>query len=673
MSDFRKSFIVCFVVASFVITPLQTFAWQSSGCGGCNGSYFETCVDRFNNRVDSFPGWSQVFSLGCSSCSEDYYKRSGSGGSENSWVDGTDIHFRNSHCGTAWDSYWGKTLSSIPFTDGSVTPGEARRAWGDYDLEWMAVKCCSLLRDSSRAYWYTTFDGLHLMLGFKTSSYGATNFGRDWANRMKKTTILWWTWDGQTLTQAWFNTTDATQPSGTTARVLAEVYNNYNDHLWGNGYVSPDPTYNGWYWWWDHVAGSPPYLTVNSLETMNVYRVVPRTVNEDYVKSIGRAFGLTGEVGETCDSSLVMADVSDPANPKVLKVSKASGQFYFQNQGKLFAANPDAGQFDPRLAEGVATSFLEEYGLLPQDAKDSSVEFDTLTEESEQGEVRQQLFQNTNVVYARQLPADAAGGQMVSVAGAGARLKVYLYDDGEHGDVIGAMGNWRNVEVIGAIDVMDSKTTWSFFDRFGEALSPAKAQVAYNRAEPIHAEATQGYYEHPGFAEQQELIPCWIIPVEYYQDDTLVLKADTFIPAAQSYFPPVVEILKPAEFQTFNQGDMVDFDCQVEEGFGTTPYSYNWESDVDGVLSTQKSFQTNLLSVHCPDTSCDCSPLPHTISLTVTDAKGAVAEDFVVITIKGECDECTDCADLNRDNMVDMKDLAHWANRYLTQSIPGAE
>jgi hypothetical protein len=570
----------------------------------------------------------------------------------------------------AWDSYWGKTLSSIPFNDGSVTPGEARRAWGDYDLEWMASKCCSLLRDSSRAYWYTTFDGLHLMLGFKTSSYGATNFGRDWAQRMKKTTILWWTIPGQTVTQAWFNTTDATQPSGTVARVLAEVYNNYNDHLWGQGYVSSDPSYNGWYWYWDHVAGSPPYLTVNSLETMNVYRVVPRTVNEEYVQNIGKAFGLQGEVGDMLCDTLVMADVSDPANPKVLKVSKGSGQYYFQNQGKLFAANPDAGQFPPEQAAERVRGFLEEYGLLPQDARDFTVEFDTLVEESDQGEVKQRLFQNTNVVYARQLPGDPTGGQMVSVAGAGARLKVYLAANGE---VMGGMGNWRNVEVIGSIPVNDFDRTWSFFDKYGEAISPAKAQVAYNRAVPISEEATQGYYEHPGSAEQQDLIPCWIIPVEYYQDDTLVLRADTFIPAAESYFPPVVEILKPAEFQTFNQGDMVGFDCQVEEGFGTTPYRYNWESDVDGVLSTQQSFQTDLLSVHCPDTSCDCSPLPHTITLTVTDAKGSVAEDFVVITIKGECDECTDCADLNRDNIVDLKDLAIELNRYLTESVPGAE
>lgn len=233
MSDFRKYLFFSFVTASFLAAPLQTFGWQCSGCGGCGASYFYTCADRFCDKVDSFPGWGQKFCLNCASCSQYYYMRSAVGGSENSWVDSTDIHFRNSHCGTAWDSFWGKYLSSIPFTDGDVTPGEAYRSWGDYDLEWMASKCCSLLRDDSRAYWYTTFDGLHLMLGFKTSSFGAANFGRDWADRMKKMTILWWTFDGQTVTQAWFNTTDATQPSGTTARVLAEVYDNYNDHLWG--------------------------------------------------------------------------------------------------------------------------------------------------------------------------------------------------------------------------------------------------------------------------------------------------------------------------------------------------------------------------------------------------------------------------------------------------------
>ena len=671
MTTLRKFLILCFVVFTFSATGLETFAWQTSACGGCGAAYFETCADRFSNKVDSFSGWGQVFSLGCATCSEDYYKSSSSGGSENSWIDSTDIHFRNSHCTTAWDAYWGKTLSGIPFTDGTVTPGEARRAWGDYDLEWFACKCCSLLRDSSRAYWYTTFDGLHLLLGYKTSSYGATNFGRKWANRMKKTTFLWWTWPGQTVTQAWFNTTDETQPSGTTARVLAEVYDNYNDHLWGNGYVSPDPTYNGWYWYWDHTAGSPEYIRAEYLPVMNVYEVVPRNVDENYVQLIGRAFGLTGEVGqsELCDS-LVMADLTDPANPKVLQVSKASGQFYFQNHGKLFAANPDAGQFPPEEAEDVAELFLIKNDLLPNDAGACTVEWDVIVEESDEGKAGQSFQQNTNVVYARQLPGDPVGGQMVSVAGAGARLKVYL---AAQGDVMGAMGNWRNVEVKGEIPVNDSDTTWSFFDKYGEALSPAKAQVAYTRAIPDFTEATQGYYEHPGAAEQMELIPCWIIPVEYYQDGELILIADTFIPAAESYFPPVVTIISPKDGETFDYGEPVVFDCDVEEGFGTTPYTYLWESDVDGVLSNAQSFTSSSLSVHCPDRSCDCSPLPHTISVTVTDAKGAESSDAIQITILGSCDECTDCTDMNSDNVTDFKDVAILGGRWLAQSIPGAE
>ena len=109
---------------------------------------------------------------------------------------------------------------------------------------------------------------------------------------------------GQHVAQAWFSATDATQPGGTTARVLGEAQNNYNDHLWGNGKTySRDPDPDEEKWLWDHTVSSPICLSVNGLSTMKVYEVVPRDVNEAYVRQIGSAFGLAAEpVVHMCDS-----------------------------------------------------------------------------------------------------------------------------------------------------------------------------------------------------------------------------------------------------------------------------------------------------------------------------------------------------------------------------------
>ena len=674
MTNLKKSLIVCVVGAVvFLLLPLTASAYEVSSAGGCSVPNSHPDAWRFYDKIKSFPGWTGNYYRVDNNVKELQYKRVSLGGQNNSWIDGSDIHYHVSHGGSRWDSYYGKNLTAIIFEDGtSLVPSEARKAWGDSDLEWIGFRCCKLLNNTSKGYWANAMNRLHLLLGFKTNSSKQNNFGKIWAQKMRKTTIhiLWWTITipSQTVTQAWFSATDATQPSGTTARVLAEVHNNYNDHLWGNGYTSSDPPVDNWYWWWDHVAGSPPYLRVNDLQEMTVYKVVPRTVDEAYTKTIGRAFGLTGEVARTCDS-LVMADLNDPANPKIMEISMTTGHFNFRNDGKLFVADPKGRNFPPEQAVEVAQSFLQQYGLLPGDARDFSVEFDTITEEDrDSGDVRQTLHQNTNVVWARQIPGDPAGGRMVSVAGAGARLKVYIAEDGS---IMGGMGNWRNIEPMEVVPVNDSQKTWSFFDRFGEKIAIEPAPVRYDEAIPNFETAKQLYYEYSAQTYQTELIPCWMFEVEYYLEGEPVLTADTFIPASERYMAPVVEIVKPAEFETFNQGDMIGFDCQVVAGLGTPPYTFNWESSVDGALSTQQTFQTDLLSVHCPEVSLDCSPLPHTISVTVTDAKGLQATDTISIMVKGPCDECTDPADLNHDGIVDLADLAHLASRHLMQTGHG--
>jgi hypothetical protein len=670
MFGFRKSLIACVVVVlTFVLSPIKTSAYEVSACGGCSVPDSHPDAWRFYDKVRSYPGWTGRFYKKYSNCKEIYYKRMADGGQNNSWVDSSDIHYHISHGGNRWDPYYEKWLRAVLFQDGSyLVPSEARLAWGDTDLEWIAFRNCKLLNNASKGYWANAMNRLHLLLGFKTNSSKHDNFGKIWAQKMRQTTInfLWWplTIPGQTVTQAWFYATDVTQPSGRTARVLAEELNNYNDHLWGNGYTSPDPTVDSWYWWWDHTSGSPEYLSVNSLKTMNVYEVVPRNVDEQYVKDIGAAFTMTGEVGEDYDSFvMVNLDVDDPNYPQVLQVSKDTGKYYYQDYSKLFYADPTGGRYNPDRAGQRADEFLRTNDLLPLDAGAYTVESDTIVEENrDDGSTRKVLNQNTNTVYGRQI--EGAPEQLVSVAGPGARLKVYIYEDGQ---IMGGMGNWRQIKKTGEIPVMINDDAWFLFQKYGQDIAIAPVYVEYDKVKIIDI-PTQAYYEYSGLEPQKELIPCWIFEVEYYLGDQLVTTADTFVPAAESYCPPLTRITSPADGSAFKHGQTIAFDCSTMADFGTPPLRYTWESDVDGLLSTAKSFTSNSLSINCPDSSCDCSPLPHTISVTVTDAKGLQSTDSIQITVEGPCDECANCADLDRNNMVDMKDLAIWANRYLTQS-----
>ncbi len=673
MNGFRKSLIVCFVfVVVFLLSSVKTWAYRVSAGEDISGLHFQPDAKRFLDTIWSFENWTGSYYVEGINCTEKQYKRMDMGGRNDCFIDSGDIHYLVSHGATRWDPNYGEDLSAIIFEDSnSLVPSEARGAWGDWFLEWIGFRIPQLLDDDSVDYWAKTMNGVHLILGFKTNTSSHVHFGEIWAQKMRSKikfsngypVII----PGQHVAQAWFSATDATQPGGTTARVIGETQNNYNDHLWGNGHISysqvtsPDEEK----WVWDHTVPYPTCLIVNGLVAMKVYEVVPRDVNETYVRQIGTAFGLASEpILQMCDS-LVMADLSDSNNPKILEVSRLTGHFNYHEDGKLFAGEPNIGQFSPALAFEVAESFLTDHDLLPADAGANSVGFDTIMEKNiETGDVLQTFHQNTNVAYGREILADSRG-TMVSVAGAGARVNVYIAE----GNVIGASGNWRNIQTSSEIAVNDAATTWSFFDTYGEKVAIEPVLVEYDVATPNYVTATQVYYEYSSHKWQTELIPCWMFEVDYYLDANLAMTANTYIPAAQRYMPPVVEIdTSVTTSTTFNHGETINFDCDVVAGFGTGPYTYVWESSVDGALSTQKAFETNLLSVRCPDESRDCSPVPHTITVTVRDDNVFQSSDAISITIEGPCDECSDPADLDDNKKVDFKDFAYWASRFLTQT-----
>jgi hypothetical protein len=214
--------------------------WPGTGNDRANWYYSATYL---YNELKGNAGWYGAFNWGEKNAWERDFKAFAYGG--NGLIDGVDLALIGSHGTTAVDPRYNKELTAVSFTsakDGyELSPGEAYRAYGTNNLEWLAFDSCSVLRDDSMVYWHEAFNGLHLMMGFANTMYVVyPGDGGVWGDQMQKKG--WWIFGhgAKTVTQAWFTAVEDQQPSGVKARVLAEELNNYNDYICGQGYVSPD-------------------------------------------------------------------------------------------------------------------------------------------------------------------------------------------------------------------------------------------------------------------------------------------------------------------------------------------------------------------------------------------------------------------------------------------------
>ncbi|MHA1614764.1 MAG: DUF6345 domain-containing protein, partial [Candidatus Thorarchaeota archaeon] len=94
-------------------------------------------------------------------------------------------------------------------------------------------------------------------------------------------------------------------------------------------------------------------------------------------------------------------------------------------------------------------------------------------------------------------------------------------------------------------------------------------------------------------------------------------------------YKPRVDIVSPIPSHsiTVSPGQSITFDCEVE--FGTPPYTYEWHSDYDNVLSTASTFSISTLS----------EPLkidvvvPHAVTVVVRDSEGRRDSDVIAVTV----------------------------------------
>ncbi|MBK6327241.1 MAG: hypothetical protein IPF56_15100 [Chloroflexi bacterium] len=601
-------------------------------------------------------GWIKRFNYGNTNAWEKDFKAAMYGGINDTVIDSVDLAMIGTHGSSAWDTRYGKTLSSVYFSsnhdDWHLSPGEAYRAFGNNDLEWLAFDSCSVLRDDSMYYWHETFDGLHLMLGFANTMYVVyPGDGGVWGDQMQQKG--WWIFGhgAKTVTQAWFTAVEDQQPSGVRARVLAETLDSYNDYIHGQGYVSPDYPNNGAYWYWDHVSGTPEPLALTAVPTsLPIITINQRPVDQTYTAEVGRAFGLTGDVFQSGDGS-VFVMVGGPNDNLQLRVDAASGGFFFQNLDELWT-DPERPRTLPqstREAAALVSNFLAQNDYLP-----GAFDFDPQippTIELE-GPTDGLLLPatiapttpttptNYAVHYARTV--DIGGGQRLSIVGPGSRQNVYV---GDNGDIIAFKGGWRSLNLQPGMQIQAStavtvpiKTATEAWEQFlaDPTIALAQLPIADTYDTAGQPEPTLAYYEQPQVLNQNELIPVWIFQANLYVDDAnapggqalVTENSKIYIPAAADPATlPKASITSPTTGAIVMPGEAIDLVGEVTGGQG--PYTFDWSAGIDGALGTGPTVNGVTLT---PDLRAS-GLQPTTITLRVIDGNGAISTAEVTVIV----------------------------------------
>jgi len=543
---------------------------------------------------------------------------------ENTYIDRNDLAIFRGHGSSCSDSFWSKSLRGLSFRcdadDSCFTPGDAYDCYGDRDLEWLVLGCCSPLSDSSMGYWAATMDGMHLILGYKNSASHVT-YGESW---IKYCTSIGPLDPAHRVLWSWFKACNAKQGSGVISRVVGETTSMKYDYLWGEGSVQSDPVDDTTYTYWTHTKGngiSVPSKNRPEQQEMPLLKIIPKQVTTQYVQEIGSHFGISGEVGDggNYENTFFMSEGS-----KALKVSKLEGIDFGDSEKlwKVVESQPDLPSL--KEAEQIASEFLQETGMLPSDAGVAKALYSDIMGTGEKGstEIIEEFPTDICVEYQRVI------AQEYPVYGGGSSCLVYISEGGE---VTGLTKIWRDYEPSGTIDIFDQKTALNLFDSYGAQISLTGIPGVVEEYEIT--DTVLGYYEG-GFGEQQNyLIPCYLFFTKY-QVGNEILEQILAIPASYDFIKPMVEIITPSDGDEFNEGESITFTGRAL--YGSQPYTYNWYSNFDGYLGTGNIIKVSDLTPIIKDGR----SIAHTIKLIILDGKNTMGEASISVMVKSTNNQC---------------------------------
>jgi len=332
---------------------------------------------------------------------------------------------------------------------------------------------------------------------------------------------------------------------------------------------------------------------------MPIYEMIIPEVNETYVQSLTSSlFGIHDVLAEEVEGIYV----ANWGN-SYLEVDSTDGSIFFANYDKLWNISLGVGETTPGECRVLADEWLAENGLFPANAFFTNIGNTSVKAYNiDSGETLSKILQY-HVNY------EFTIGEY-PITGESAQASVMM---GEGGEIIGLDWKWREVkpDVHTTANLIEYE---SILDVYGiPANSVIKHRLVYDTMEDDNNNLLFPVYEISFVETDDEGNDV------YYEEDV----------DATDYKPWVTIVSPQPSYRiTVSPGQSITFDCEVERG--TPPYSYEWHSDFDGVLSTSKSFSISTLS----------QPLkidvlvPHAVTVVVWDSEGRKDSDVIAVTIE---------------------------------------
>jgi Family of unknown function (DUF6345)/Dockerin type I domain len=634
-------------------------------CGGSNIKGTKSDALDFRNKLHDNLGWTKKFSWG----NYDAYAQDFTTHNETN-ADDVDFVYFSGH-GNDGDFQFSHSVMRC-----QVYYPDCYREWGNNDMEWIASMSCRTLRETStKQYWagfYNCFDGLHAMLGFHTNALDV-NMGKYFGNQLaRKHHNIWTAW--KTAARKSHHANQWTNINKIVGIAEEEIH--FSDHIWGAGSVAADFPNNGNYHYrthrfrgWKKVEptlsvdpsklrpiivpdqyGPMIFVTDELLNTakwapMPHYMVNPTVVSVGYVENITATF--CSNYGIFCDFDLVYnqneGEYEAFDGPHELEVLEASGGWEY-NQTATYGMPTAAPPIlpDDSDAQDTAQTFWTTFGLLdatavvldPECLEGGVIEASTNTEFEDST-----YYMNVNVSHIR----NHAG---YYILGPGANLEVILGNTSELQSAY--YGGWRDIYDAGTFEPITLGDALAYVAASGPEITIGGMPLCDDF---IVDNAELGYYEGPMDSVISELQPVWQVNgFCVFEDDTTACQV--LIPA--DYPIPQGIIQEPGQDTSINCNEVL-FVYGSASG-GTSPYIYDWYSDIDGYLGSGESLQVMNLSCFGKEGGF----AGHTIILEITDENSI--KDWASVNVRVIASY--QCGDANSDQIVNVSD-AVWIINYV--------